>query len=431
MRLAKSVSITFISKIIIIFLGLISSVVIARTLGPSGKGVFAVISVIIGVAVQFGNVGLHSSNIYYVSRDSEKLPQIAGNSLWLSIVGGLSVALLTFGICRLFPNLFLGRIPAVFLTISLVSIPFSFMALFFQNILLSLQKIYEYNFVEIAGKFIYVLLAIVFLVFLNRGVFSLVVIFTVVPIIIGLAYLYLLHSLSPISYGFNKELFYEMFKYGFKSYMSCFFAFLIIRSDMILVNYYLGIGEAGIYSIAVNFADLIYLLPTVIGLMLFPKVSASQDESGYLTKKVSRFMTFLMLFICIFACLISKFLIVNMYGPKFESSVLPFLYLIPGIYFLSLETIYMNDFAGRGNPAIVYIAPAFGFVLNLVLNILLIPKLGVKAAAINSTIAYFLIFILTLEYLRRMTKSNYSELLVLNLVEIKEILAGFKQQTKR
>lgn len=421
MRLIKSVSVTFAARITYIFLSIISSIIVARALGPVGKGVFAVLAAIVGIALQFGNFGLHASNIYFVSREKNKISQISGNSLWVGIIGGSVIAVLAYLISTAFPNLLLGKIQPVLLLIMLISVPFVFITLFLTNILIGLQKIYQYNLIEVAGKLLSVILTAVILIILGRGIFDLVVLSTVITILLCLVYVIYFQVHYGFCYKFDGQLFNRMLRYGFKAYLSCLFAFLIIRSDIILVNYFLGVSKTGIYSVAVSFADLLFLLPTTIGMMLFPKASEIQDRKSNLTKKVSRFTVLLMLMLCVFAAMVSKPLILLMYGQQFKGSILPFLWLLPGVFFLSLEAIYMNDFASRGNPSIVYIVPATALVLNVSLNIIMIPRIGVVAASITSTISYGFMFLVTLEYLRFVSGSSHKELLVIKPKEIKEL----------
>lgn len=60
-------------------------------------------------------------------------------------------------------------------------------------------------------------------------------------------------------------------RFGFKAYLS---AFLVLKSDLFFVNYYLTKTDLGHYSLAVSFIDYIYILPVVIGTVLFQKLSS-------------------------------------------------------------------------------------------------------------------------------------------------------------
>ena len=80
---------TYATQISLIAIGLVTTVAVARALGPEGRGLYAVATAVGALGVQFGNFGLPASNTYYLSRDRALLPSLVGNSLLVSaVVGG-------------------------------------------------------------------------------------------------------------------------------------------------------------------------------------------------------------------------------------------------------------------------------------------------------------------------------------------------------
>jgi len=430
MKFVESVAITFTSRIIIVLISIASSIITARWLGPAGKGTLAVLWVIVGIGLQLGNFGFHSSNVYFTARDKKSVSSVASNSLCFGLIAGIMISSGIIGVYLIKPGLF-GNIPFLLLLVTIILIPFKLILYFFQHIFLGLQKILVYNSFELTERtFLFLVVAIV-LVFFKRGLFSLMLFTTLVTGILALFYIIYTHNVLNSSFlDFDGKLFGKMFKYGFKSYLACIFGFLIVRSDMLLVNYFKGANLSGIYSVAVNLADFLYLLPVTIGAILFTKVSANIADDGIFTQKISRHTVLLMAIICILIALISKSLILLMYGVQFAFSATPFLWLLPGIFFLSLAMIYNNDLAGRGLPPIVFIAPGVGFILNFSLNLLFIPRYGIIGAAITSSISYFVMFIILLIYLVKFTHSTIKEFLIPDRKEINVLLKRSKKWLK-
>jgi len=89
MRLIKSVSISLVAKLITVLIAFPTSIIIARHLGPSGRGIFAVLATLTGVALQFGNFGFHSSSIYFSTKNRNLIPSIAGILIVFGIIIGL------------------------------------------------------------------------------------------------------------------------------------------------------------------------------------------------------------------------------------------------------------------------------------------------------------------------------------------------------
>jgi len=422
MRLVKSVSISLIAKLISFVIAIPTSIIMARYLGPSGRGVFAILATITAVALQFGNFGLHSSGIYFSTKDKNKIPEIAGTLIIFGLAIGLAIGLGISLLSIFFPKLVLGDIPLLFLAITLVALPFAFIAQFLQNLLLGMQRIYEYNFVDVASKLLTLFAIILLFLVFRRGVFALIVVSTISTIITALVFTFFVREQTPILFKLDRSLLVKMFNYGFKAYIASLFAFLVIRSDVLLVNYFCGTANVGLYTLAVSLTDWLLLVPISTAAMLFPKAALIQDKSSELTRKVSRYIVAVMGLTCLTAAVFADPIIPLVYGRAFAPSVNAFLWLLPGIFFLSLETIYMQDFAARGMPPIVYINPGIGFLVNLGLNLILIPRVGFIAASMTSSLAYLLMFIITITYFKSISGASYRDILVLKRSEIIELL---------
>src|SRR5260370_4559838 len=65
---------------------------------------------------------------------------------------------------------------------------------------------------------------------------------------------------------------------GINAYMILFFGFLVLRIDLLMVKYMLGATEAGYYSISQVLAENTMMFPVVVGLLLFPKLSATKEK---------------------------------------------------------------------------------------------------------------------------------------------------------
>ena len=59
---------TYLTRLLLIVIGFATTVIVSRSLGPSGRGLFAVAAAVAAIGIQFGNLGLHASNTYYVAK---------------------------------------------------------------------------------------------------------------------------------------------------------------------------------------------------------------------------------------------------------------------------------------------------------------------------------------------------------------------------
>lgn len=96
---------TIVSRVALLPLGVIVSALLARALGPAGRGELAVATAFATVCMQFGNLGLHTSNTYFVARQRDLLPTLTANTLALSLGLGSLVALGIGIVLTAFPGL--------------------------------------------------------------------------------------------------------------------------------------------------------------------------------------------------------------------------------------------------------------------------------------------------------------------------------------
>src|SRR5690606_863129 len=132
------------------------------------------------------------------------------------------------------------------------------------------------------------------------------------------------------------------------------------------------------------------MIPVVVGTVLFPKLSAMKDkqEKWEFTKKLTYLYIPMMVLISGVAAIAAKPVVIILFGDEFMPAITPFLYLIPAILFLSINTVYMNYFASLGMPMITLYSTFLATVTNVILNIWLLPNYGMVGASISSIVAY-------------------------------------------
>lgn len=386
----------FFTNVALILLSLITSVLIARILGPEGRGIFAIAFSILAIGVQFGNLGLHISNTYFVAKDTKSLPQLLTNSLVISLGLGSSLAVLTWLIFYLWPSM--SPIKGFVLILALGLIPFNLASLLLRNLLLGLQDIKAFNKVELLSKMLtLLLLSIVY--FLKSVTVEVVFAVGMLSILISCIWAlwslrkYFTHIVPPSFLVFKKSI-----EYGFKTYLACFFAFMVLRADLLMINYMLDVGQAGHYSVAATLADLLYLLPTAIGTILFPKLSSieSEKDKWAITQKVVWASGLILIPVVIAITLLAHPIILFFYGKSFEPAVDPFMILCVAMFFYGVNNIISIHLASVGMPWFAVHVWVIGSVFNIALNLYLIPAYGVSGAALSSLVCYALVFLLQL-----------------------------------
>jgi O-antigen/teichoic acid export membrane protein len=103
---------------------------------------------------------------------------------------------------------------------------------------------------------------------------------------------------------------------------------------------------------------------------------------------------------CIIAALVARPFVAFFYGQPFIGAANAILWLLPGVFLLSVNTIFMNFFAARGQPIIVIFSPFTALVVNVLLNLYFIPHFGISGAAMVSSISYAIMFAFSTIYIK-------------------------------
>lgn len=399
-KLRRDVLETYIVRILVVVLTFAATVVITRTLGPAGRGFYAVAATLGAIGVQFSNLGMHASNIYYVSQDRALLPGLIGNTLAVVLVASMLVALCAIGFA-LWPAMSPVHGSLLFLALAFVPIGLGYMLT--QGLLLGVSKVRVYNQIEVGGK-VLALGLICILALGDKGTVE--VLFGITLLSVFLSFLWALLSLRADSaepVRLSMKLFRQCLPVGVNAYMIAFFGFLVMRIDLLMVKYLLGATEAGYYSISQVLSENTMLLPVVIGLLLFPKLSAIKDKEAklHLANKAALVTAGLMLPAVVVAAFAAAPVISIAFGRNFLAAVSSFVCLLPGIYFLGLEVVLVQLLNSEGFPKIIVIAWLADTILNVGLNLWAIPLYGITGASVVSSICYFLIFVIILAVIRK------------------------------
>jgi O-antigen/teichoic acid export membrane protein len=395
---------TIATRMTLMGIGLVMSVVVARILGPEGRGVYAVASTTGALVVQFGNIGLHASNTYYVAKDRELLLPLLSNTFFASLGIGFGLAIIAQILFSIQPGL--APIQGPILMLTLAWVPFGLLYLLLQHLLIGTQKIRAYNTIEIGNRVISVLF-VGTLILANWVTVETVYVSGFVALIVCILWSFWQFKVSLLALPFfSSRLFLDNIRYGIKAYLSAIFAFLVLRIDMLMIQYILGPIQAGYYSVAVSLADLIYMLSAIVGIIIFPKLVALPDHGKRwkVTKKATAYLGIILSLSVSLAIPLAKPAIGLLYGENFLPAEPAFIILGIATIFYGMNNILSYCLAAMAFPWFAVHIWIVMAGLNIVLNLFLIKRLGIEGAAISSLICYLLLLAAQFIYLRKREK---------------------------
>ncbi len=172
---------------------------------------------------------------------------------------------------------------------------------------------------------------------------------------------------------------------------------IFMQSDLVMVNYILGPGAAGIFSAAVKLTLPWTLIATAIVTAIFPYLVSIANNQYGLNKKtmeVSSFLFWGATILAIIVSLNSEFIIHLLYGDEFiESSV------ILSLQIWTCAIAFLGPVGSRwliikGLQKIELYKTLSAAIINVLLNVLMIPEYGLIGASVASLISYFIANIL-------------------------------------
>jgi O-antigen/teichoic acid export membrane protein len=243
---------------------------------------------------------------------------------------------------------------------------------------------------------------------------------------------YFLRDVIKISFfkpSLNKTLLKGLLNYGLKVFMIGLLERIILRVDVFFVNYYQSPAAVGLYMTGVSYTEFIRLIPSAVGTVLFARVSATREEEAKnLTTLITRTYIIFIPLLSVFLLLLAHIIIPLFYGARFIPSIGVVGYLLPGVIALCFASPLGQYLNGRGFPEFNLYAGAMGVFLTLVGDFLLIPKMGIKGAALVSSIAYIATFLILLHFFHSYTKASLKEIFSPRKEDMLYILQVFKEK---
>ena len=415
-------SITFVTRILQLLIGLGSSVIIARVLGPRGNGIYSLAILLPALLVIFGNFGIGQSSIFYVGKKKYSAKEILANDIIFSFLLGIlgflvGLIVILFLSDSIFPN-----VDKMYLFLALFLVPVRFFVSFVSYLLLGLQKIKEFNFINILQSFIFLVLISIFLLALKLSIKA-TIIANVLSFFIGaIALFYLAKRIIGNFYlHFNKSYFKDAFRYGVKVYLGNIIGFLHYRIDIFLVNIFLNPIAVGFYSVAVVLTEKIWLISQSAGTVLFPRVASETSDRNLkvFTPLICRNVLLIILVGAILLFFLSRWLIILVFSEKFLNSVLPFQILLIGAVTMGGWKILANDLYGRGKPELNIYISAMSVGLNVILNVIWIPKFGIIGAAWATSVSYSFAFVAIMIVYNKISGNNMKDILFVKKSDFK------------
>jgi O-antigen/teichoic acid export membrane protein len=389
---------TFVSNIATLAVGLLVNVLIARSLGPSAKGLYAVFLNTQGLLL-VPMFAVEVSLFYVVARrrpDRASLGRFAWRTAvaqsFLS-VGVLAVLVQIPALRRLlFPGL-----ENIFLLVLMVALAFSFWERYRAALLPGNQLYGRFAVVAalttIVGSVCIASVLTVFW-FVHRPVTVGVVILAATGGIVVSAAIWqqvtsrvALPDAEPATPATIAR---EVRAVSISIFARTLVEWVSYRIDVYLVNALAGSSALGLYTVAIGGGQQLLVLPFALANPLFTRIARDGDtsESRDTTRYAFKLTGLVSIGLAVIAAAAAPILIPLLYGHAFAGSVLPLLIFLPGVVAVGATRVFNSYFSGCNRNIETVKAEMVAVVITVSLDGLLIPRFGTSGAAVAASSAY-------------------------------------------
>jgi O-antigen/teichoic acid export membrane protein len=420
-----NVNFVFATNVTTYSISFFSFLILARVLGPDGRGVISLFQAAVTLGFTFISLGIALAAMYYVSKRELRDRQLLEHGVTVTL-GALALTGVVVGGLWLFLGEELSE-EGIPYWLGIAAVPLMVQFRLVEGVLRGQGRFMTVNAMELTFPIVNVsgLVLTELLVGLTVGRAITIWTASLVPCL-ALGYLFVGPSAWPRRPAIDPHL-PRVLLFGVQGQSGNLVQLLNYRLDSYLILLFVNTAGVGLYAVGVALSEGLWFIANAVAVVLIPKLAAGDPEYAAKTAPVVARNTLAVT--AVFAvglAVLSPVLIPLFFGEAFRGAIAPFLWLLPGTVALAAAKILSAYVFSRGRPLINTGIAAVTLVVTLVLDLALIPPFGVSGAAIASSVAYFVSLTLTAIAFRRLSGRPIAEALVPRPSDIPLYVEGVK-----
>lgn len=369
-----------------------TAALVARALGPEGKGVLLLIGAIAGGIMTFANLGISYGAVFYYKQGKHTLGQILGASLTLTIVPTI-IAFLGFAFFSdSLVNLFIHtsenvKFQTAWIWIPLLCSLFHMLFSLGDILLVRDNKMKLYSIKAISTPLIRIVFTLLLVLALGLGVFGVLVSQLLAAIVgVGVPVFWLTKMGAFRSLRLSLNTIKDMLRIGLQRYGITLVTLINKRFDAFLIAGLMTIQDVGFFSIAWGVLNIFVTIPRATMWPLVTKLVSKEEDKLSQFAQVTRIQVMLMIILMIvFAPLVPIFIHI-VYGESFMPAAGAVWLILPSIISMPFVVSGNAYFSGKGKPGITLIPLIIATSIQVVISLILVPTIGVLGGAIGLSI---------------------------------------------
>lgn len=369
----------------------ISGIIVARALGPEGKGIVAAALVWPQISAWVLLLGLNTASSVRVSESRASLHYCLGNAVLYSLsVGVVGTTVGVLLLPAVLDHLGPGAAESARITVSVI--PLVMLGEVVAGINLGLGRTRQYNAARIVSG-LSMLVASIVLTSVGLGtpqsLTSAGCLAAVAGLIVGAIGLPWRSVVVAVN-GLRADV-----MYGIRVFLTGLLGLINLRLDLLLISAFLGASEIGFYSIATSAMLPIALISTTAATLILPSIGKARGQrAGESLADVSLIrrtaLRYSLITVAVAASLAAALPVALplVFGQEFEPAVTMAWILLPGFIAQGYATIVDAGMVGMRKPWVGNLSQGAGVLVTASLLPILLPAYQATGAAIVSSVAY-------------------------------------------
>jgi len=414
--LKKDIVVTFFGQVASVGLGILGAALLARALGPDGRGLYA-LAILLPLTIErcmdSGLIGVNSTFAGLYKKQRKALfAQTVLFTLVVSLLGILGVVA-----CFFWLPVDIGKfsaIPTHIVWISLILLPASIIYNLLRELARGTGMIASTVLITNFGAVLRALLIVIFLTLLAGGLDAAIWITVGIPIILTVCHIWQTRKFATLDLrNLSLPLLKDTFSFGGILTLSSAAKFLGAQASLFLLTFMkVSLIDIGLFSIAVLMSRQIQIVPTSISQAFLPRASNDPEARLKQTPLLFRYTVIICFSTMIALAIICPCAMYVLYGKRFIGSIIPCLVMLPGVMMFGSSRILGVYLWVRKKPQYTMINNWITLIVTVCIGLALIGPLGILGAAIACCAGDMLLFFLTIRAYKKVSGTETKELIV-------------------
>ena len=382
---------------------------VSRILGPSGTGNVSFATSIVTYFALFAQLGIPTYGIRATARvrdDKVLLSKTVQEIFIINAVMCVLAYIVFFVVLNLVPKMYNDKVLFIIISSTIL-----FNSVGMDWLYKGLEKYTYITIVSIIFKFIAIILMFVCVHHKNDYViYGAISIFAVsASNICNLVNIHKLIYIKPIlNYEFTKHFYPIMIFFA----MSCATT-IYTNLDTVMLGFMKDNVEVGYYNAAIKIKNVLLGVVTSLGTVLLPRASYYVENNMYsefkrIAGKALNFVVLISFPLCLYFILFAKEGVLFLSGDAYTEAILPMQILMPTLIFIGLTNIMgIQMLIPLGREKVVLYSEIAGAIVDLAINIVLIPIMSSSGAAIGTLVAEGVVWMVQYQALKEIVKESY------------------------